>query len=368
MKKDNQILKVTKWIISIRKEKIWLEQMAQSGWILSDMKMGIRYTFTKSEPKRLIYEVDRFNLPKNPTLEEIKHKKEFMSMAEEMGWKVLLYDEDLNYYFCKEYREDEINELYNDFESRQYRAQKYQNRYKDTGAIMIKCALFMAFFGIVILVSEMFSKKMEYGFLLFIMIYEIFCLGCFFLFEYLGSSFYKDFMLTSEEYEEQCKQRENIKNIYKLNISYKGIRKFLEKQSKKGYHLIGASTIKYKFIKGETKEYIYSIDTQSLANKRMKAMGGGVFRNSKDWNGLDNDWQIKSLQEAENKNWSFVCAIMNLVVIYRNQDTIPAEPLNNEKQEKGIYCLTHLGKMGGLILLGALFGFCLGFITSYMGV
>lgn len=285
-----------------------------------------------------------------------------------MGWKVLLYDEDLNYYFCKEYKENEINELYNDFESRQYRAQKYQNRYKDAAILMIKCALFMAFFGIVILVGEVFSSKMEYGFLLFIMIYEIFCQGCFFLFEYLGSSFYKDFMLTSEEYDEQCKRKKNVKTIYKLNISYKGVKKFLAKQSKKGYHLIGASIIKYKFIAGEPKEYIYPIDTQRLANKRMKAMGGGVFRNSKDWNGFDNDWQIKSLQEAENKNWSFVCALMNRVVIYRSQENVLAEPLNNEKQEKGIYCLTLFGKMGGVILLGALIGYCLGFIVGFMGL
>lgn len=368
MKKDNQILKVTKWFTSIRKEKLWLEQMAQSGWILSDMKMGIRYTFMKSEPKRLIYEIDRFNLPKTPTLKDIQHKKEFMNMAEEMGWKVILFDEDLNYYFCKEYREDEINELHNDFESRQYRAQKYQNRYKDTETIMIKCALFMALFGIIILVGEVFSSKIEYGFLLFVLIYEIFCLGCFFLFDYLGSKYYKEFMLTAEEYEDLCKQEENVKTIYKLNISYKGVKKFLTKQSQKGYHLIGASIMKYKFIVGEPKEYIYSIDTQSLTNKRMKAMGARAFRNSKDWNGLDNDWQVKSLQEAENKHWTFVCALMNRVVIYRSQDSMLAEPLNNEKQERGIYVLTPFGKMGGFILIGAFLGFCIGFIAGYMGL
>jgi len=129
MATNNTTLKQTKWIISLVKEKLWLEEMALKGWHLSNLTWGIRYTFEKREPKKLIYEIDRFNLPKHPTLKEIKHKAEFIDVATEMGWKVIVHDEDQNYYFCKEYKEGEINELYNDYDSKQFRAQKYYNHY-----------------------------------------------------------------------------------------------------------------------------------------------------------------------------------------------------------------------------------------------
>ncbi len=368
MKKDNQILKVSKCFISIMKEKLWLEQMAQSGWILSDISMGIRFTFIKSEPLKLVYEIDRFNLPKKPTLIQIRHKQEFLSMAREMGWKIISHDEDLNYYLCKEYREGEINELYNDFESKQYRAQKYQKRYKEAEIELMKLAFLIAIVGLVTLVCDLFSSTWKYGFTLFVIIYELICLSTFFLSEYLGSKYYMEFLLSAEEYKEQYKRQKNIKTIYKLNINYKGLKKFLSSQSRKGYHLIDASFLKYKFIIGEPKDYLYSIDTQSLTNHRMKAKGSEVFHEKKDWNGLNNDWQVKSLQDAENKSWNFVCAMLNRTVIYRSQENILPEPLNNEKQERGIYCMAFLGKVGVIVLIASIIGFICGILAGYFGI
>ena len=53
---ENNIIKKTKPFVSIMKEKIWLEQMALKGYKLIQMTMGMRYTFEKIEPTRLIYD------------------------------------------------------------------------------------------------------------------------------------------------------------------------------------------------------------------------------------------------------------------------------------------------------------------------
>ena len=100
-RKDNT-LSLIRFFISIRKEKAFLEEMALKGWFFSDLKLGVKYIFKKGEPKKMIYEVDRFNLPKNPTIKDIMARKNFIETAYEMGWKVITHDETLIYYFGKE--------------------------------------------------------------------------------------------------------------------------------------------------------------------------------------------------------------------------------------------------------------------------
>ncbi|MBR6638567.1 MAG: DUF2812 domain-containing protein, partial [Lachnospiraceae bacterium] len=58
-----ETLKVTRFIWNYRKETEWLHEMAVSGLFLKDMKFGVKYIFEKGEPKNMVYEVDRFNLP-----------------------------------------------------------------------------------------------------------------------------------------------------------------------------------------------------------------------------------------------------------------------------------------------------------------
>lgn len=359
--KDKGILKKTKGFVSIIKEKLWLEQKALEGWMLSDIKLGIRYTFIKSEPKKLIYEIDRFNLPRNPTLKEIRHKKEFLGMAKEMGWSVILHDEDLNYYLSKEYREEEINELYNDYESRHSRAQKYLNRYKEVVTIMIKLALFMSLLGIVITVINPIPSMIDLGFIKFVLAYDVFCLGYCLICEYLAVKYYKELLLTVDELHKMNSSKEKFKNTYRLCLTIKGLKKFLEKQSSTGYHLVKASIIKYVFSTGDPKEYYYTLDSQYLTNKRMKARGDRTFESMKDWNGLNNDWQVQSLHDAEEKKWMFICALQNRFIIYRSQEKDQPEPLNNEKFEKVHYCATLIGKIGAVVLIGGILGILAGF-------
>ena len=108
-----QILKKTKFIMSIQEECRWLEEMAQKGWFFTNITMGVRYTFKKGEPRKVVYDIDRFDIPKKPTLEDINAKEIFMEMAEDMGWKEVTHDETMTYYFVKDYEEGGINEIHN---------------------------------------------------------------------------------------------------------------------------------------------------------------------------------------------------------------------------------------------------------------
>ena len=63
-------IKKIKCFQSLIKEKLWLEEMALSGWFLTDVHMGCIYDFEHGEPRRMMYEIDRFNLPKHPSLKD----------------------------------------------------------------------------------------------------------------------------------------------------------------------------------------------------------------------------------------------------------------------------------------------------------
>ena len=37
-----------------QKERMWLEEMALQGWFLTDISLGMIYTFKKNEPKHML--------------------------------------------------------------------------------------------------------------------------------------------------------------------------------------------------------------------------------------------------------------------------------------------------------------------------
>lgn len=113
MKNNETTMKQTRFFVSLQKEKHWLEEMALKGYLFKNISWGgIRYTFEIGEPKKMVYEIDRFNLPKNPSLKDIHDRGEFLAIAEEMGWTEVTHDVDMNYYFSKPYEDNGINELY----------------------------------------------------------------------------------------------------------------------------------------------------------------------------------------------------------------------------------------------------------------
>lgn len=330
VRKDNT-LSLIRFFISIRKEKAFLEEMALKGWFFSDLKLGVKYIFTKGEPKKMIYEVDRFNLPKNPTIKDIMARKNFIETAYEMGWEVITHDETLIYYFGKEYKEGEINELYNDFESREIRANKFYDYFISQTKNYNTFIIIFLLAGIVFdFSSKVFSKNLVNT----SMFYSIFVIGfilsnCYVL--NIAQKTKKELLMTTEEWENLNLQNKNIK---KEEVSYSSIKKiisFLEEESENGWQLENVIDNKYFFKKDNSIKYSYNIDTQELLKKRINKTEKEALSDTKDFFSENNEWQVKSLEYAKNNGWSFACALSNIAIIYRSKSSDKKRPINDSK-------------------------------------
>ena len=363
---EKQEMKKIKYFTSLRKECQWLEEMAAQGWFFKNITKGILYTFKKGEPKNMMYEVDRFNLPKKPTLEEIRSKEIFMDMAEEMGWSEVTHDEMLNYYFCKEYEEGGINELYNDEASRKQRASKFPAYYQRKAKEAVFWGDILVLLDIIFWIWSIFEPEMRMPWYdAFVLIYV---LAGNTLAQYCWSAAAKmeeELLLSRSEWE--AKQKGTDKTVHKLIVTTRGLNRFLRKEEEQGYILTGVTLMKYFFVKKDADRQIYTMDSKWLTNKRQKERQGKSFKDKKDRMGLNNDWQVQSLKDAESKGWRFVCALENRAVIYRG-DAQRAEPLNDAKYDNSLRGISLVGDYGLTLIIAGMAGGVVGFILTWLGV
>lgn len=363
-----EIIKKTKWFISIKKEKLWLEEMALKGYKLCNMVFGIRYTFEKIEPSRLVYEMDRFNLPKSPSLGEIKEKEEAIEVAKELGWEIVVHDEDMNYYFCKEYIPEDSNQLYHDLESREIRAQKYRNRYQTLAKSMIAMALAVnVFLAIFALFMWLLDGVPDVGFYYFSLGYTVFCLGFTLLYDCIGEKYYKEFMMTEEEWlRNNTYKKEHQKKVKKVFFQSKSLQKYLTKESENGWHIYKFSAIHYLFEKEECRKYQYIMDSKALTNKRIKSRGEETLTDKKDWMGMNNAWQVQSVKDAESLGWEFVSAYGNNMILYRGAADKEMEQLNSHGKMPLVGAFAY--KVGTFLFIcgsiGFVVGLCFGFLQK----
>ncbi|MBQ7954381.1 MAG: DUF2812 domain-containing protein [Lachnospiraceae bacterium] len=361
--------KMTKvrWLYSYQKECRWLEEMAMKGWFLENITIGIIYKFRKDEPKRMMYEIDRFNLPKKPTLEEIQHKEIFMEMAQELGWQEVTHDESLTYYFCKEYEEGGINELYNEEESRRYRAQKFGSFLKKQAKAMTFWAMIITIIDVLIrleslAIREMADKLVWYDW--FTLIYVIICCATALFSWKLGEKTEKELSMTRAEWEASVDTALH-KTVRKLVLTTRGLSKLLKKEEEKGWILKSVTPTKYFFEKREGGQQVYTMDTKWLTNQRLKKSGASKIDDSKDWQGLSNDWQIQSVKDAQEKGWQFVCALENRTIIYRG-DADVVEALNDAKYDYSMRSTSIIGEYGMFLILCGLIGGVIGFFVGLL--
>ena len=348
-----------------QKERMWLEEMALQGWFLTDISLGMIYTFTKNEPKHMLYDIDRFSLPKKPTLEEIRRKEMFLEMAEELGWKEVTHSEDMTYYFAKEYEEGGVNELHNDPESRRFLAEKYLSSFSYHAKQQV-------FWAAVIVVINILEKLLQ------IWVKEDFYLGCFdwftlfyvaicnFFAVYLwkmGIRTEKELSMSRQEWENSVNP-ETHKIVRKLIWTNRGLNKFLRMQEEQGWLLVSVTPTKYFFEKSQGGNWIYTMDSKSLTNKRRKAANREKFEDGKDWTGINNDWEIASVQDAEEKGWTFVCALENRAVIYRGETSV-VQPLNDAKYDNSLRWISLIGEYGIYLLCCGFLGGIVGFVTAF---
>lgn len=351
---------------SINKERDWLEEMALKGYMLEDMKMGMFYYFRKEEPKHMLYEIDRFNLGKNPAREEMLAKKNFIEMATEAGWREVTHDEGLNYYFTKEYEEDGFNELYNDEESLQIRADKFKKTFYDTGVLMVKLIAFvnaaMLFESLIINATGqggMVDEVLGIWDLLYTVITAL--LACFY-FKY-GNIHYNELKMSREEYQKQKeKQRRTEK---RLILTTKGLQKYLRKHAQKGEKLVSMGMIKYTFEKTDTMAVDFVLDTKSMVNERRKREGMKKLSDSKDWNFMGNDWQAESIAYAESNGLECLCAFESRAIIYQVYDK---ENIPEDMKKQRVRIFSILGGTGVLMLIGGIIGFFVGFCMGILGL
>ena len=358
--------KVFKLWISYQKERKWLEDMALEGWFLENLSLGVIYTFVQGEPKRVLYDIDRFNLPKKPTLEEIRHKEIFLEMAQEMGWQEVTHDESMTYYFAKEYEEGGINELHNDPESRRYRAEKFRLFLWEYGKKLTFWSAVIALFGV-------FAKLIQtalHDFFLgwydwFALFYVVFC--CFTAVGSwrLGIRCQRELSLTRQEWEESVDPKTH-KREKKLIFTVRKLKRFLQMQAKEGWVLTGVTPTQYFFEKQDSANQIYTMDSRWLVNKRRLVLHEKRITDSKDISGLNNDWQLQSVQDAQEKGWTFVCALENRSIIYRG-DPENIQPLNDERYDRKLRWISLIGEYGFVILISGLVGGIAGFCIKFFG-
>jgi len=357
--------KVFKFFFSYQKELRWLEEMAAQGWLFANITFGVRYTFRRGVPKRMIYDIDRFSLSKKPSLEEIRRKEMFMEMAREMGWREAAHDEAQNYYFAREYEEGGINCLHNDEESRRYRAGKFR-------ALALEHMKQYVFWMMVIAVVDfllrllqiLFQKIGVDWFHWFSLVYVVLCSLLALFLWHNGEMCAKELALTREEWERSTDPATH-KTVRKLILTSRGLNRFLSRQAAGGWTLTEVTALKYYFTKSGGARQVYTMDSKWLVNKRREAAGEEKIGDSKDYTGQNSDWEIQSVHDAEEKGWSFVCALENRSIIYRG-DTGRVQPLNDGKYENRLRWISLVGEYGSVLLLCALFGAVIGFVSAMM--
>lgn len=361
-----QRYKKLKIFTRINKERDWLEEMALKGYMLEDIKLGMFYYFRKEEPKHMLYEIDRFNLRKNPTREEMLAKKNFIEMATESSWREVTHDESLNYYFTKEYEEEGFNELYNDEESLQLRADKFKKNFTNSGVLLLKL---MVFVNAAVLFESLLMKSIgQYGkvsetFDIFNVIYTVGTGLIAVLYFKYGEIYYDELKMSREEYEKQKEKRRRTERH--LILTTKGLQKYLRKHAKNGEKLVSMGMIKYTFEKTENVAEDFVLDTKSMVDKRRKREGMKRLSDSKDWNLMGNDWQAESIAYAESYGLECLCAFDNRAIIYQVYDK---ENIPEDMKKQRVRIFSILGGTGMLMLVGGIVGFVVGFCMGILGL
>ena len=351
-------------ISGFQREKAWLEEMALQGWLLENISLGVFYTFVKGEPKRILYDIDRFVPSKKPTLEEIRHKEMFLEMAQELGWREVTHSEDMTYYFAKEYEEGGINELHNDPESRRVRASKFRDFSLGRARQMVFWSAVVA--GTTLAVEAMglikgIDLQLKW-FQWFALIYVLLTNSeALYLWRH-GVRAEKELSVSRQEWEEAT-DPDSRKTVRKLILTNKGLNRFLREQERQGWLLTSVTPTRYFFEKSQGASQIYTMDCKRLTNRRRKAENQEKFGDGKDWIGINNDWEIQSVRDAEAKGWFFVCALENRAVIYRGEPD-KVQPLNDAKYDNSLRWISLIGEYGFYMLCCGALGAVIGFIAG----
>lgn len=298
-----------KFFTSMYEEIEWLESMARQGWMLSDINLGVRYTFTQCEPAEMVYEVENFALSfsKNAKKQELEAQRTASDLIEQTGWKLVARDEGMSSYYVKERTNDGYNELYDDVESRRLRAEKYRTLYCiEQPKELMKLTLIMTIFSIFIALVDF-----DRGFLIFDLVYTLLMVGMSLYSIYGGELIYRELCMSRAEWKERKKN--SMKYTFKRS---EDLLTYLQQRDKADLKLVECEGNTYIF-EPSREHYRYYMDTKSALKQRMKQKRQKYQEDWKDMNQIGTRWHEVSMQEAKELGMEVVCTVKNGTLIYR---------------------------------------------------
>lgn len=300
--------------MSVLKERDWLEEMATKGWQLCGLNLGIRYHFKEITPTEKVYDIERFalNYSRNAKKQELEARKTALDIATQTGWEVAAVDESLNYYFVKDKTNDGYDELYDDDEMRQKKAEKYRSylSIEQPKQLTMMSLLILVIYSALFLLLGTLGQSNKVP-LIVLMVVLFINSGCTLMGIIWGQKIYKELSMSREHWE-LIKKYSVKKSFGKINE----LIEFLEEKDKEGLRLVEFDKKTYLFEEAKS-HYTYYADTKSALKRRMKMFGKRYKNDYRDLEQLGTHWQEMSMDEARQLGLEVVCSVENGTIIYR---------------------------------------------------
>ncbi len=301
-------MKKFKIFMSLAKERDWLEEMARQGFLLTNITMGVIYTFQGCEPCEKVYEVERFAISANPSITELTARTNAIDVATQFGWEMVTHDENMNYYFRKDKAGDESDEFYDEEESRKERAERFRKSY----AIEQPLGLLAGELIVTILYLFLyFILDNSTGLLVIYLFFTFFELLCLYNTMYTGQLAYKELSMSREEWElyKKLSEKKSFNKVQQL-------RSYLQEKSEFGLSLKGYEDGQYLF-EEDSKRYNYFVDTKACLKKRLNEEGKAFANDSKDLSNIGLKWYEVSIANAAQYDLKPVAVINKNVLVYK---------------------------------------------------
>lgn len=346
-------MKKLKFFTSLTKERDWLEEMARQGWLLTNITMGILYTFKETAPCEKVFEVERFAISANPNISDLTARTNAIDIATQFGWEVVTHDEAMNYYFVKDKSGDETDEFYDDEDSRKERAERFRKFLSIEQPLgLLVGELFISFFYLILFFVLENSTSLLFIYLLMTTIELFLIYGSM----RSGQLAYEQLSMSRKEWElyKKYSEKKRFKKVQQL-------RSYLQEKNEFGLSLKGYEDGHFLF-EEDSQRYHYFVDTQSCLKKRFKEEGTTFKNESKDLSNISLKWYETSIANAAQYGLKPVAVIGKGVLVYKRPYSDSPQPWENGNTNINSASIT---LVGALILLACfIFGFIVGTIAA----
>lgn len=289
----------------------------------------------------------------------------------------------MTYYLCKAYNEQDVNELYNDTESRITRASRFRSNLIAQGQSLISYAIAINLISFIIFALDGFT--VNHGFSKFYMGFNILYSAFVFIWQLicrkLGNDIYCELCMSPEEWQNKFDySKDNVKKCTKLILRSKSLIKYLDHQAQNGWYLSSAKMFSYTFThQNPSADAIalpdgmpdscpapihYTIDTRTTVKQRLMQSGLSLKKNYKDIDNQGFEWMEQSVKAARQSGLQYVCAWRKQYVIYCDNNLSSVQAF----QSKNIFVsFMSYGLFWYLIACG-LIGFLCGLIAGFAGL